>query len=241
MLTMRLLLTCECVCIAQVESKLSSFVAALSEVSSVTDPIHGPDSSGVGETEISSLTDPTYESFVAAVSEVSSVTDPTYGPDSAGADETQVSSLTDPTYRPSSRGESNAGVDRGELAVADAAVVSQGADSSTPVWPRPNTELVFTNMPVGDGVDGGAGGGSQSGTSPGAQVLPNADGPPPAWVPGNGGGADGDSSSWTWDFVRDSGPGSALESARESESGVSSGTWTWSYEEEPQSRQPAQR
>ena len=50
-------LTCECVyvCIAQVDSKLSSFVTALSEVSSMTDPIYGPDST-VGESEISSLT-----------------------------------------------------------------------------------------------------------------------------------------------------------------------------------------
>ena len=39
---------------------MSGFVAALSEVSSVTDPTYGPDSIGVGETEISSLTDPTY-------------------------------------------------------------------------------------------------------------------------------------------------------------------------------------
>ena len=44
------------------DSKLSGFVAALSEVSSVTDPTYGPDSIGVGGTEISSLTDPTYGS-----------------------------------------------------------------------------------------------------------------------------------------------------------------------------------
>ena len=57
---MRLPHACECVCIAQVDSKLSSFVTALSEVASVTDPIYGPDSIGVGESEISSLTDPSY-------------------------------------------------------------------------------------------------------------------------------------------------------------------------------------
>ena len=65
MLNMRLSLTCECVCIAQVDSELMSFVTALSEVassevSSLTNPTYGPDSAGVGDSEISSLTDPTY-------------------------------------------------------------------------------------------------------------------------------------------------------------------------------------
>ena len=59
---MRIPHTCERVCIAQVDSKLTSFVTALSEISSVTDPIYGQDSIGVGESEISSLTDPTYGS-----------------------------------------------------------------------------------------------------------------------------------------------------------------------------------
>ena len=49
------------------DSKLTSFVTALSEaasseISSVTDPTYGPDSSGVGQSEVSSLTDPTYGS-----------------------------------------------------------------------------------------------------------------------------------------------------------------------------------
>ena len=63
-------------CITQVDSKLSSFVAALSEVSSVTDPTYGPDSVGVGDTEISSLTDPTYagvDEGAIAVSDVAVV------------------------------------------------------------------------------------------------------------------------------------------------------------------------
>ena len=59
---MRLPHTCECVCIEQVDSKLTSFVAALSEISSVTDPTCGPNSGGAAESEISSLTDPTYGS-----------------------------------------------------------------------------------------------------------------------------------------------------------------------------------
>ena len=59
---MRIPHTCERVCIAQVDSKLTSFVTALSEVASVTDLTYGPDSIGVGESEISSLTDPTYGS-----------------------------------------------------------------------------------------------------------------------------------------------------------------------------------
>ena len=59
---MRIPHTCERVCIAQVDSKLTSFVTAMSEVAPVTDPIHGPDSIGVGESEISSLTDPSYGS-----------------------------------------------------------------------------------------------------------------------------------------------------------------------------------
>ena len=47
---MRLLLTYECVCLAQVDSKLASLVTCSPENSSV----------GGGESEISSLTDPTY-------------------------------------------------------------------------------------------------------------------------------------------------------------------------------------
>ena len=50
--------TCECVYIAQVDSKLTSFVTALSEISSVTDPTYGPDSVDRTEAEISSLRDP---------------------------------------------------------------------------------------------------------------------------------------------------------------------------------------
>ena len=47
------------------DSKLTSFVTALSEIasseiSSVTDPTYGPDSIGAGQSEISSVTDPTY-------------------------------------------------------------------------------------------------------------------------------------------------------------------------------------
>ena len=58
---MRLSLTFKCVCIAQVDSKLTSFVAALSEVSSVTDPTYGPDhSSGLGESTVPPLTDPAH-------------------------------------------------------------------------------------------------------------------------------------------------------------------------------------
>ena len=57
---MRLPHTCECVCIEQVDSKLMSFVTALSEISSVTDPTYGPISGGAAESEISSLTDPVY-------------------------------------------------------------------------------------------------------------------------------------------------------------------------------------
>ena len=56
-LTMRSLLTCEHVCIAQMDSKLTSFVAALSEISSLTELTYGPDisgSGGAGESEISS-------------------------------------------------------------------------------------------------------------------------------------------------------------------------------------------
>ena len=60
MLNMRLSLTCECVCIAQVDSELTNFFTALSEVSSLTNPTYGPDSSGVGDSEISSLTNPTF-------------------------------------------------------------------------------------------------------------------------------------------------------------------------------------
>ena len=44
----------------QVDSNLTSFVTALSEISSVTDPVYGPESIGEGETQVSSLTDPTY-------------------------------------------------------------------------------------------------------------------------------------------------------------------------------------
>ena len=128
---MRLLLTCACVCIAQVDSKLSGFVAALSEVSSVTDPIYGPDSIGVGGTEISSLTDPTY-------------------------------------YGPGSSGKSNAGVDEGAIAVADAAV-------------------------VGVGVDGG--GGSESGASDSCATWVTYDGdvPPLDWAPDPD-----DAWTWSW-------------------------------------------
>ena len=113
---MRLSRTCECACIAQVDSTLTSFAAALSEISSVTDPVYGPDSIGEGETQVSSLTDPTY------------------------------------SYGSSSRGRSNSGVDEDAIAVAHAVV-------------------------VGVGVDGG--GRSESGASPGAQVLSNAGDPPP--------------------------------------------------------------
>ena len=44
----------------QVDSKLTSFVTALSEISSVTDPTYGPNSGGAAESEISSLTNPTF-------------------------------------------------------------------------------------------------------------------------------------------------------------------------------------
>ena len=155
------------------DSKLSSFVAALSEVSSVTDPIHGPDSIGVGETEISSLTDPTY----ASVSEVSSVTDPTYaqfaavhGPVSIGVGETgetEVSSPTDPTYsyRPSSRGQPQAGADEGAIAVGDEPPKYEATDSEE--------DSATWTLNFGDG----SGGGSESGASPSTQMLPHADDP----------------------------------------------------------------
>lgn len=59
---MRLPHACECVCIAQMDSTLTSFVNALSEISSVTDPTYGTNSGGAAQSEISSLTDPVYGS-----------------------------------------------------------------------------------------------------------------------------------------------------------------------------------
>ena len=47
---------------AQVDPTLTSFVTAASEISSVTDPTYGPDhSSGLGESEVPSLTDPAHD------------------------------------------------------------------------------------------------------------------------------------------------------------------------------------
>ena len=98
---MRSPLTCERVCIAQMDPKLTSFVTALSEISSGTKLTYGPDtnsSGGAGESEISSLTDPSNGSgcgieadsgvgkSAIAVSEKSSPTDPSNG-----------SSMTDPS------------------------------------------------------------------------------------------------------------------------------------------------
>ena len=67
--------TCECMYIAQVDSKLTSFVTAMSEISSVTDPTYGPDSGGGTEAEVSSLRDPQGNSGGTEKSEVSSLTD----------------------------------------------------------------------------------------------------------------------------------------------------------------------
>ena len=166
----------------------------MSEVSSVTDPIHGPDSIGVGETEISSLTDPTY----ASVSEVLSVTDPTYaqfvavhGPVSTGVGETgetEISSLTDPTYsyRPSSRGQPQAGADEGAIAVGDEPPKYEATDSEE--------DSATWTLNFGDG----SGGGSESGASPSTQMVPHADDPlPEARVSDY----DDDSSFWTWEFT----------------------------------------
>ena len=129
-LTTRLSLTYGCICIAQVDSKLTSFVTALSEVasseiSSVTDPTYGPDSSGVGQSEISSVTDPTYDSdsgrmpgagvgmgeSAGALSSPDAVDAPTSVTDHANSTssswrrrfnpkshQSEISSLTDPTY-----------------------------------------------------------------------------------------------------------------------------------------------
>ena len=97
------------------------------------------------------------------------MTDPIYGPDSIGVGGTEISSLTDPTYYgPGSSGKSNAGVDEGAIAVADAAVVG--------VW-----------------VDGG--GGSESGASDScATWVRYAGALPPDWAPD----PDDGSWTWSW-------------------------------------------
>ena len=98
---MRLPHACEYVRIEQVDSTLTSFATALSEISSVTELTYGPDTSnrgGAGESEILSLTEPSngpgcrveadagVGNSVISVSEKSSPTDPSNG-----------SSLTDPS------------------------------------------------------------------------------------------------------------------------------------------------
>ena len=59
----------------QVDSKLTSFVTALSEISSVTDPTYGPNSGGGPESEMSSLTDTQSNGRGTGESETSSLTD----------------------------------------------------------------------------------------------------------------------------------------------------------------------
>ena len=144
---MRLPHACECVCIAQVDSKLTSFVTALSEISSVTDPTYGPNGGGAADSEISSLTDPTGSERSSTRTHLhvqmrarASRTDPTYGPNSGGAADSEISSLTDPTGS-GSRGEADAGVGKSAIAVADAVAVASGAgDSSTTLVPYPTRE-----------------------------------------------------------------------------------------------------
>ena len=92
----------------QVDSKLTSFVTALSEISSVTDPTYGPNSGGAAESEVSSLTDTQSNS--------------------GGTGETETSSLTD-TPSNTSGSTIRIGVGKHALAVADAVVV--GVDSVT--------------------------------------------------------------------------------------------------------------
>ena len=95
---MRLPHACEYVCIEQVDSTLTSFVTALSEISSVTDSTYLSNIGGTADSEISSLTDLSNGSgcrieadagvgkSAIAVSEKSSPTDPSNG-----------SSMTDPS------------------------------------------------------------------------------------------------------------------------------------------------
>ena len=127
----------------QVDSKLTSFVTALSEISSVTDPTYGPNSGGAAESEISSLTDTQSNSRGTGETETWSLTDT---PSNASGSTIRISSLTDTQSNSGGTGETETssltdtpsntsgstiriGVGKHALAVADAVVV--GVDSVT--------------------------------------------------------------------------------------------------------------
>ena len=173
---MRLSLTCECVCIAQVDSKLSSFVTALSEISSVTDPIYGPDSAVVGESEISSLTDPTYASSSRGEADAGMGKGAV-----AEADAVVVGVGVDGGGRYESGAIPGAQV----LSNAEDTPPQDGAsdseeDSATWTWD-------FTAKH------------HESGASPGARVLSNAKDTPPE----EGASVfEKDSATWSWDFLK---------------------------------------
>ena len=86
----------------QVDSKLTGFVTALSEISSVTDPTYGPNSGGRPESEMLSLTDTQSNG--------------------RGTGETETLSLTDIPFNASGR-TIRIGVGKQALVVADAVVV----------------------------------------------------------------------------------------------------------------------
>ena len=121
----------------QVDSKLTSFVTALSEISSVTDPTYGPNSGGGPESEMLSLTDTqsngrgtgetetlsptdTPSNTSGSTIRISSLTDTQSN--SGGMGETEISSLTD-TPSNASGSTIRIGVGKQALVVADAVVV----------------------------------------------------------------------------------------------------------------------
>ena len=205
-------------CIAQVDSKLTSFVTALSEaasseISSVTDPTYGPDSSGVGQSEISSLTDPTYGSdsrgtpgagvgmgeSAGALSSPDAVDAPTSVTDHANS----TSSSWRRSFNPNSHlkpadgrrttGASNGvndvgGSDVGNAGGSGGAGGSGNGGNGGGVGSPSNGD--------GDGGGGGAGAGSEPGTSSGTLSSPDAE-DAPTWVTGH---ANSTSSSWTLRF-----------------------------------------
>ena len=189
---MRLSLTRECTCITQVDSTLTSFATALSEVSSVTDHTYGPDSIGVGETEISSLTDPTY------------------GPSSRGT----IAPIERNEFVVSPRATPNAGVDEDAIAMADAVVVGVGVDGGgryeSGAIPGAQVLSNAEDTPPQDGASDSEEDSAtwtwdftakhhESGASPGARVLSNAKDTPPE----EGASVfEKDSATWSWDFLK---------------------------------------
>ena len=206
------------------DSKLTSFVTALSEaasseISSVTDPTYGPDSSGVGQSEISSLTDPTYGSDSRGTpgagrggGESAGTLSSPYAVDAPTSVTDHASSwnftLRTPSHLKPVDGRHTTGASNGVNDVGGSDVGNAGGSGGAGGSGNGGVGGGVGSASNGDGDGGGGGAGtvSEPGTSSGTLSSPDAE-DAPTWVTGHDNST---SSSWTWAFHTNSKSGSGI-------------------------------